>query len=141
MTGPLVLTEWTLFWLCPPPAACQFPRRDDFLRAILRSGDAATGPDGCPLRMLPARDIVCGLALTLCPRPTPATMRITFRLLDMSDTAVRLIDSAVFMCMCACEPCQAEALINTLKKAPANFLDNQDRLLDPRRTLLSCSRI
>ena len=30
----------------------------------------------------------------------------------------------------ACEPAPSSGLINTLKKAPANFLDIQDRLLD-----------
>ena len=51
----------------------------------------------------------------------------------MPDTAARLIDSAVFMCMMRSLPTslhQAQALINTLKEAPANFLDIQDRLLD-----------
>ena len=137
-----------------PPAAghCQFPRRDDFLRAILRSGDAAAGPDGCPYecyRQLPDlsadilaqhfRDIVCGLApppvqaLTFIPKADAGHHADNFRPLDMPDTAARLIDSAVFMCMMRSLPTslhQAQALINTLKEAPANFLDIQDRLLD-----------
>ena len=56
-----------------------------------------------------------------------------FRPLDMPDTAARLIDSAVFMCMMRSLPTslhQAQTFINTLKEAPANFLDIQDRLLD-----------
>lgn len=140
--------------LCPPAAGhCQFPRRDDFLlRAILRSGDAAAGPDGCPYecyRQLPDlsadilaqhfRDIVCGLApppvqaLTFIPKADAGHYADNFRPLDMPDTAARLIDSAVFMCMMRSLPTslhQAQALINTLKEAPANFLDIQDRLLD-----------
>ena len=58
-------------------------------------------------------------------------MQITFAPFDMPDTAARLIDSAVFMRMMRSLPTtKAQALINTLKKAPANFLDIQDRLLD-----------
>ncbi|CAE7228782.1 unnamed protein product, partial [Symbiodinium microadriaticum] len=122
----------------------------DILHHILHSGDPSAGPDGCPYecyRSLPTEsaaalhqhlvDIVLGdappptQALTFIPKADSGNFADNFRPLDMPDTAARIIDSAVFskLMQSFCPILhQSQALVSSMKEAPANYLAIQDAL-------------
>ena len=122
------------------------PTRDDLLHHLLQTG----GPDGCPYecyRSLPNEsaaalerhlwDIILGdtppptQALTFIPKADSGSYADNFRPLDMPDTAARVIDAAVLTnlmhTMCPLLH-QSQALVSSIKEAPANFLAMQDAL-------------
>ena len=129
------------------PARAEYPMTR--ILYITCSGDSSAGPRRCPYecyRSLPAEAtaalerhlyIVLGEtpppthALTFIPKADAGHYADNFRMLDMPDTAARIMDSPVFanLMHSFCPVLhQSQALVSALKEAPANYLAIQDAL-------------